>query len=42
VIVPEGSDKGVEITAALGFGVVQFGAVDNDVDAVIIVGEDAT
>lgn len=42
VIVPEGSDKGVEITAALGFGVVQFGVVDNDIDAIIIVGADAT
>lgn len=42
VIVPEGSDDGDRIVAALGFGVVQFGTVDNDHDAVVIVGSDAT
>lgn len=42
VIVPDGSTDGVEITSALGFGVVQFGTVDNGVDAVVIVGSDAT
>lgn len=41
VIVPEGSDDGDRITAALGFGVVQFGSVDNGLDAVVIVGSDA-
>jgi LCP family protein required for cell wall assembly len=42
VIVPSGSDAGSEITAALGFGVVEFGTVDNRYDAVVIVGADAS
>ena len=42
VIVPEGSDDGETITSALGFGVVQFGGVDNGYDAVVIVGSDAS
>ena len=41
IIVPEGSENGEKITAALGFGVVQFGSVDNGYDAVVIVGSDA-
>lgn len=41
VIVPDGSSDGDEIVQALGFGVVRFGAVDNGVDAVVIVGADA-
>jgi LCP family protein required for cell wall assembly len=42
VIVPEGSEDGDTITSALGFGVVEFGAVDNGYDAVVIVGSDAS
>lgn len=42
VIVPEGSADGQTITSALGFGVVQFGSVDNGYDAVVIVGSDAS
>lgn len=42
VIVPEGSDDGSRITSALGFGVVEFGTVDNRYDAVVIVGSDAS
>jgi LCP family protein required for cell wall assembly len=42
VIVPEGSDDGATITAALGFGVVRFDTVDNGYDAVVIVGSDAS
>jgi hypothetical protein len=42
VIVPEGSGSGDTITSALGFGVVQFGSVDNGLDAVVIVGSDAS
>lgn len=42
VIVPEGSDHGDSITSALGFGVVEFGTVDNGYDAVVIVGSDAS
>jgi polyisoprenyl-teichoic acid--peptidoglycan teichoic acid transferase len=42
VIVPSGSDAGYQITAALGFGVVEFGTVDNRYDAVVIVGADAS
>jgi LCP family protein required for cell wall assembly len=42
VIVPEGSEAGEAITAALGFGVVEFGSVDNGYDAVVIVGSDAS
>jgi LCP family protein required for cell wall assembly len=41
VVVPEGSDDGERITSALGFGVVEFGVVDNGYDAVVIVGADA-
>jgi LCP family protein required for cell wall assembly len=42
VIVPEGSESGSVITAALGFGVVRFGSVDNGYDAVVIVGSDVS
>jgi LCP family protein required for cell wall assembly len=42
VIVPQGSNDGERITSALGFGVVEFGVVDNGYDAVVIVGADAT
>jgi LCP family protein required for cell wall assembly len=42
VIVPDGSDDGATITSALGFGVVEFGVVDNGYDAVVIVGADAS
>lgn len=42
VVVPEGSDKGSTITSALGFGVVEFGSVDNGYDALVIVGSDAS
>lgn len=42
IIVPEGSDDGDTIVAALGFGVVEFGSVDNGYDAVVIVGSDAS
>jgi len=42
VIVPEGSDNGATITSALGFGVIEFGTVDNGLDAVVIVGSDAS
>jgi hypothetical protein len=42
VIVPDGSDNGELIIGALGFGVVQFGSVDNGYDAVVIVGSDAS
>lgn len=42
VIVPEGSDDGDTITSALGFGVVEYGPVDNGYDAVVIVGSDAS
>lgn len=41
VIVPEGSQDGNTIVNALGFGVVEFGDVDNGYDAVVIVGADA-
>jgi LCP family protein required for cell wall assembly len=41
IVVPAGSSAGDQIVAALGFGVVQFGAVDNGYDAVVIVGADA-
>jgi LCP family protein required for cell wall assembly len=41
VIAPDGSDAGQRIVAALGFGVVQTGSVDNGYDAVVIVGADA-
>ena len=42
VIVPEGSEDGETITSALGFGVVEFGSVDNGYDAVVVVGSDAS
>lgn len=42
VVVPEGSNAGSQIVDALGFGVVQFGAVDNGYDAIVIVGTDAS
>jgi LCP family protein required for cell wall assembly len=42
VIVPSGSDDGERIVDALGFGVVEHGAVDNGYDAVVIVGSDAS
>jgi LCP family protein required for cell wall assembly len=42
VVVPEGSEDGDAIVSALGFGVVEFGAVDNGFDAVVIVGSDAS
>ena len=42
VVVPDGSDDGDTIVSALGFGVVQFGTVDNGYDAVVIVGSDAS
>ena len=42
VIVPEGSEAGSDVVAALGFGVVEFGSVDNRYDAVVIVGADAS
>jgi hypothetical protein len=41
-VVPEGSEDGDAIVSALGFGVVEFGAVDNGFDAVVIVGSDAS
>jgi LCP family protein required for cell wall assembly len=40
VVVPPGSDRGERIVAALGFGEVIFGVVDNGYDAVVIVGAD--
>lgn len=42
IIVPEGSSNGDQVLNALGFGVVQPGPVDNDYDAVVIVGADAS
>jgi LCP family protein required for cell wall assembly len=42
VVVPQGSADGSRIVEALGFGVVEFGNVDNDFDAVVIVGSDAS
>lgn len=42
VIVPQGSGDGDSIVDALGFGVVEHGAVDNGYDAVVIVGSDAS
>lgn len=41
VIVPSGSTNGSQIISALGYGVVQVGAVDNGYDAIVIVGADA-
>ena len=42
VLVPSGSSAGDEIVAALGFGVVTVGDVDNGYDAIVIVGSDAS
>jgi LCP family protein required for cell wall assembly len=42
VIVPEGSADGASVISALGFGVVEYGTVDNRYDAVVIVGSDAS
>jgi LCP family protein required for cell wall assembly len=42
VLVPDGSTAGDEIIGQLGFGVVEFGTVDNAYDAVVIVGADAS
>ena len=41
VVVPVGSDVGLLIVEALGFGVVETGTVDNGYDAVVIVGADS-
>lgn len=41
VVVPAGSDVGLLIVEALGFGVVESGTVDNAYDAVVIVGSDS-
>jgi LCP family protein required for cell wall assembly len=41
VVVPEGSTFGDRILARIGFGVVEFGKVDNEYDALVIVGADA-
>ncbi len=41
VVVPPGSDAGERVVAALGFGEVAFGTVDNGYDAVVIVGADS-
>lgn len=42
VMVPAGSVNGGVIVDRLGFGVVEFGDVDNGYDAVVIVGADAS
>lgn len=42
IIVPEGSLNGDRLVAALGFGVVESGSVDNGYDAIVIVGADAS
>lgn len=41
IVVPAGSSNGGVILTELGFGVVEFGDVDNGYDAVVIVGADA-
>lgn len=41
IITAEGSDYGDEVISALGFGVVEYGSVDNTYDALVIVGADA-
>jgi len=41
ILVPAGSANGGLIVSELGFGVVEFGDVDNGYDAVVIVGSDA-
>jgi LCP family protein required for cell wall assembly len=42
VLIREGSNAGDAIVSQLGFGLVRTGAVDNEVDAVVIVGADAS
>ncbi|MDX1468507.1 MAG: LCP family protein [Acidimicrobiia bacterium] len=42
VLVRQGSPVGTEVVEALGYGVVQFGDVGNEYDAVVIVGLDAS
>lgn len=42
ILVPDGSMAGDQIVGQIGFGVVQIGTVDNDYDAVVIVGADAS
>jgi LCP family protein required for cell wall assembly len=42
IVVPVGSTNGRVIVSELGFGVVEFGDVDNGYDAVVIVGADAS
>ena len=41
ILVPDGSANGAAIKSALGFGLVEYGSVDNGYDAVVIVGSDA-
>jgi hypothetical protein len=41
IVVPGDTADGEAIVAALGFGVVEVGTVDNGYDAVVIVGADA-
>jgi LCP family protein required for cell wall assembly len=41
IVVPSGSSNGGVIASELGFGVVEFGDVDNAYDAIVIVGADA-
>jgi len=41
IVVPAGSSSGGVIATELGFGVVEFGDVDNGYDAIVIVGADA-
>jgi LCP family protein required for cell wall assembly len=41
IVVPSGSSNGGVIASELGFGVVEFGDVDNGYDAIVIVGADA-
>ena len=42
VLVRQGSPLGTEVIEALGYGVVEFGDVDSQYDAVVIVGLDAS
>ncbi len=42
IVVPSGSSSGGVIASELGFGVVEFGDVDNGYDAIVIVGADAS
>lgn len=39
---PEDVSRGNEITAALGFGVVEAGTVGQDIDAIVVMGTDAS